>query len=387
MGIDYKKELETAAKRMILVHDPDMLIKLILRTTAYRVRVTHAAMLLRDPSQASYVLMISRGPGGLKVPEGFARMDKDNPLIRLFSDRSQSECLTRGAFAVAQAKRLLCRKSYRQCLPQYEKVMYQMDIFAAQVAIPVYFRNDLLGVLMLGDKKNRRPFRNEELDFLVALSQDVAMALKNAELFKEVQLELKKRKQLFIDTTIALAAAIEAKDQYTRGHTNRVYLLSRQLAQRLQERHRREYPVAFMEQLEIAGLLHDIGKIGIPESILNKDGPLNEEERRKMQDHPSVGANILQPIKELETVILGVKYHHERFDGKGYPEGLKGEQIPFIAAIISVADTFDAMTTNRPYRKGLSKEEAVQEIGRLKGEQFHPEVADVLVELWKEGKV
>ena len=118
-----------------------------------------------------------------------------------------------------------------------------------------------------------------------------------------------------------------------------------------------------------------------------KNAPLNAEEKKCMQDHPIVGVTILQPIKELDNAILGVKYHHERYDGSGYPEGLSGKQIPLIASIISVADTFDAMTTNRPYRHGLSQAEAVKEIQRVSGRQFDPEIAAALVELFSEEKL
>ncbi|MDI6606458.1 MAG: HD domain-containing phosphohydrolase, partial [Candidatus Omnitrophota bacterium] len=120
------------------------------------------------------------------------------------------------------------------------------------------------------------------------------------------------------------------------------------------------------------------------ESILNKEGPLDKEEKRRMEEHPLVGVTILEPIKELGDPILGVKCHHERYDGSGYPEGLKGKSIPLIASIISVADAFDAMITDRPYRKGLSKKEAIEEIKRVSGKQFDAEIARALVELYEE---
>ena len=147
------------------------------------------------------------------------------------------------------------------------------------------------------------------------------------------------------------------------------------------------FDAKFLEHLHISSLLHDIGKIGIPESILNKNGPLDEDEKKRMQEHPIVGVNILAPIKELEHSMLGVKYHHEKYDGSGYPEGLKGEEIPLIASIISAADTFDAMTTNRPYRQALSVKEAVEEIARASGKQFDPRVVNALVELYHEKEV
>jgi HD-GYP domain-containing protein (c-di-GMP phosphodiesterase class II) len=153
------------------------------------------------------------------------------------------------------------------------------------------------------------------------------------------------------------------------------------------QRNKKSFDEKFLERLHIAGLLHDIGKIGIPESILNKQGPLDDAEKKRMQEHSNVGAAILGPIKELEDAILGVKYHHEKYDGSGYPQGLKGDKIPLIAAIISVADTYDAMITDRPYRRGLSKSEAAEEIKRFSGRQFDPQIASAFIELYQEGKV
>jgi putative two-component system response regulator len=213
------------------------------------------------------------------------------------------------------------------------------------------------------------------------------MAIRNAQLFKEIELELDKKHRLFIHTTVALAVAIDAKDHYTHGHTSRVTNLSLEIAKKLAQLDKKILDNTFLEDLHIAGLLHDIGKIGIPEKILNKEGPLDEEEMKLMRQHPVIGVTILQPIKELDNPILGVKYHHERYDGSGYPQGLKGDEIPLIASIIAVADSFDAMTTDRPYRRALSKEEAKNEIKRQSGRQFHPQVANALVQIYEEQEI
>jgi HD-GYP domain-containing protein (c-di-GMP phosphodiesterase class II) len=160
--------------------------------------------------------------------------------------------------------------------------------------------------------------------------------------------------------------------------------LSLEIAKRVSSKNKVPLNGIFFEHLQIAGLLHDIGKIGIPESILNKNGPLEANEWKKMKEHPIVGSTILQHIGELKDAILGVKYHHENYDGSGYPEGLKGEQIPLIASIIAVADTFDAMTTDRPYRHGLSKQQAIEEIKRVSGKQLNPEIVSIFIELQEE---
>jgi HD-GYP domain-containing protein (c-di-GMP phosphodiesterase class II) len=387
MTVDYKKELENAAKTMILVHEPDTLIKMIVRMIVLKVKVSHAAILLRDQEIDTYVLTISRGVAGLKVPKGFARMDRDNPLIRFFSQRSDEKLFNNGVIVYDEAQELISRDIGSETKQVLKDVLYQMDIFDSCVCIPSYFQNDLLGILLLGRKNDEKGFGQDELDFFVALTSDVAMAIRNAQLFKQLESELENKKKLFIHTTIALAAAIDAKDHYTHGHTARVTTLSLDIARKLSERSHNTYEDKFLEHLQIASLLHDIGKIGIPESILNKDGSLNEEERKKMQEHPLLGSVILQPIKELDLAILGVKHHHERFDGSGYPEGLKGNQIPLIASIISIADSFDAMTTDRPYRKSLSKKEAIECIMQEAGRQFDPQIVEAVIELYQENKI
>lgn len=387
MALDYKKELETAAKNMILVHEPDVLIRMIVRMLVQKVKVTHAGLLLHQQDRDTYVLTVSRGGRGVKIPPGFARMDSDNPLIRFFREYGHNRFLSIKGISAEEAKRVLKKKVPPAFKELLKKALYQMGIFEAVISIPVYFRDELMGVAFLGAKKNRKKFLPAEIDFFVALASDVAMAIRNARLFKELESELNKKYRLFIHTTVALAAAIDAKDHYTHGHTSRVTSLSLEIARKMGEENRKIADPKFLEHLHIAGLLHDIGKIGIPESILNKPAPLNEEEKKKMNEHPLVGTAILQPIKELEDAILGVKYHHERYDGSGYPEGLKGNQIPMIAAIISVADAYDAMITDRPYRRGMPKDAAVQEISKASGRQFDPVVAEAFLSLCRDGKI
>jgi HD-GYP domain-containing protein (c-di-GMP phosphodiesterase class II) len=160
-----------------------------------------------------------------------------------------------------------------------------------------------------------------------------------------------------------------------------------EICKKLAQKNKKQFSDEFLEDMHIASLLHDIGKIGIPESILNKQGPLTAEEFQIIKKHPTIGENILKSIKELNGCIAGVKYHHERYDGTGYPEGLKGEQIPLIAAVICAADAYDAMISDRPYRKGFPKEKAISEITSLAGKQFHPDISSIMFELYRENKI
>jgi putative nucleotidyltransferase with HDIG domain len=385
--VDYKKELEKAAKNMILLHDPHLLIKMVVRMIIQRVKVTHAGILLHEQERNTYVLTVSGGHRGIKIPAGFARMDTDNAIIRFFRERKHAQLLKDNVLVYKKIQKLISGKKKSPSRSFLKEILHQMDVYETVACIPSYFRNDLLGILLLGKKKNDGNFAQEELNFFLALASDVAMAIRNAQLFKDLQAELGRKQSLFLHTIIALAAAIDAKDHYTHGHTTRVTNISLDIARRLKKNNIASCEGDFMEQLQIAALLHDIGKIGIPESILNKVTPLSDEERRKIREHPDIGVTILQPIKELEEAILGVKYHHERYDGQGYPDGLKGNQIPLIASIIAVADTFDAMTTNRPYHSALSKEAAIGDIKEVSGTQLNPEVAKTLIELYEENLV
>ncbi|MCX5709043.1 MAG: HD-GYP domain-containing protein [Candidatus Omnitrophica bacterium] len=387
MSIDYKKELEKASKRMILVHDPDLLIRLMIRMIVQKVRVTHCSILLHDRVQDSYILTVSGGRTGLKVPEGFTRMDLDNPLVRFFRETKNKSLLNNEVLVYEEAKKLTNLIADSELKDLLSKVLYQMDLFETTTCIPSYFRDELMGILLLGNKNTGAKFDMDELSFFIALSQDVAMNIRNAQLIQELKNELDNKQSLFINTTKAMAAAIEAKDRYTHGHTSRVTTYALEIAKKLEQKNKKVTDKKFLGDIQIASLLHDIGKIGVPESILNKEGLLDPEERKKINEHPMIGVNILQPIHELETVLMGVKYHHERFDGNGYPEGLKGDKIPLIAAIISVADSFDAMTSDRPYRKGFAREKAIDIIKQESGKQFDPYIVEIFLETVAENKI
>jgi len=388
MKFDFKKELETAAKNMILIHDPDLLIKMTLRMFRQKVKVSHASILLRHKDKDVYIMTVSHGFLSSKIPVGLVRIEKDNPLIRFFREHKEKLRFKYQAIILEDVRQILKKKNIDNELKQLLKsVLCQMEILETFVCIPSYFREDLLGILLLGKKENGKKFSRDELDFFIAVSSNVAMAIENARLFKELELEHDKKQQLLIRIIIALAVAIEAKDYHTHGHTTRVNNLSLEIARKIGQKNKKIFDEKFLSDLHIASLLHDIGKIGVPESILNKKGTLTEEEREKIQEHPLIGVAILKSIKELQDPVLGVKYHHERYDGLGYPEGLRASQIPLIASIISVADSFDAMTSDRPHRPALCRDDAITEIRRLSGAQFHPQVVHAFLELCQEDKI
>jgi putative nucleotidyltransferase with HDIG domain len=231
-----------------------------------------------------------------------------------------------------------------------------------------------IGVLEAINKKQGEDFDEEDLSLFLSLSDQVAIALDNARLYQELE-------EMFFQTAESLADAIEKRDPYTGGHTRRVTQYSLATAKHLQLK-----PIE-TKWLKISAVLHDIGKIGIDDQILRKPDRLNPEEFDEIKRHATMGAEIIDHIKQLKNIIPGVKYHHEQLDGTGYPEGLKGEKIPILAKIVAVADTYDAMTTDRPYRRALSKEMAIKELKRCTGTQFDREVVEAFIKAYEAGEI
>ena len=207
-------------------------------------------------------------------------------------------------------------------------------------------------------------FRRSELRLLNSMAEQIAVVITNSDLYRDLE-------RFVINMVKSLVYAIEAKDDYTRGHSERVCRYSLLMAERmgLDEEQKKV--------LQWSSILHDSGKIGIPESILNKPWRLEDEEYQIVKDHPRKGHTILEPLEQLASSLPGMLHHHERYDGKGYPGGLKGKDIPLEARIIAVADTFDAITSNRAYRPSKSPTEALREMERVAGSQLDPELVEV----------
>ena len=233
------------------------------------------------------------------------------------------------------------------------------------VCVPLKTKDKVIGVLETINKKTGL-FDDEDCRVLSALANEVAIAVENANLYQEL-------KEAFYGTSQALAETIEKRDPYTGGHTQRVMKYSLAIGKTM------ELSGKEIEELMLAAILHDIGKIGIRDSILLKNGRLDEGELAAMNRHAEFGAEILGHVKQLKRVIPGVRGHHERYDGTGYPDRLRGTDIPLIARIIAVADTFDAMTTDRPYRNGLSTSAAIGELRKCSGLQFDGAVVEKFV--------
>jgi len=241
------------------------------------------------------------------------------------------------------------------------------------ICVPVKVKDKTIGVLEAINKLGGGSFSEDDLTIFQSLADQVAVALDNARLLEEIE-------SLFFQTAESLADAIEKRDPYTGGHTKRVTTYSIAMGEQL------NLDPDEMRRLKLAAILHDIGKIGVEDIILRKEDKLTEEEYDQMKKHTLMGAEIIGHIKQLRGIIPGLKYHHEKVDGKGYPEGLADGSIPLIAKIVAVADTFDAMTSDRPYRKALGKEEAFSELRRCVGTQFDRELVDSFIKACEAGK-
>jgi len=250
--------------------------------------------------------------------------------------------------------------------PGMQLPYYAPEMRAMAVA-PVRAGGKILGTLKVYSPVPRR-WSEEEVGYLATVAGQVGLALENARLYVSLR-------QYYMSALQALAVALEAKDTYTRGHSVRVARLAQACARVLGLSDEEQ------EQLYLAALLHDIGKIGVPESILLKPGPLEPVEWEEVKSHPVAGGRIVEPARFPPQVVAAIQHHHEDYGGGGYPDGLAGEKIPLLARIISTADAYDAMTSDRPYRRARTAEEAIEELRRGAGRQFDPRVVEAFLRI------
>ena len=229
-------------------------------------------------------------------------------------------------------------------------------------------------LLEFTDRTLEKKYYNTIEEYNVTMEKEVA------EKTEEIRQQQKRMKDLFERTVTALSEAVDAKDRYTSGHSKRVAKYARMIAERLGKSKEEQ------EEIYRAGLLHDVGKIRVPAEIINKPGKLTEDEFNIIKIHPVTGYHILSGISEDSYIAIAAKYHHERYDGKGYPNGLAGEKIPEVARILGVADSYDAMASNRSYRNALPQEVVRAEIENGKGTQFDPNIADIMLQMIDEDK-
>ncbi|MBU4226707.1 HD domain-containing protein [bacterium] len=234
--------------------------------------------------------------------------------------------------------------------------------------VPIIIEGEVKGVINLD---NNTSFTTDTINLLKSFSEQAAVAINNARLYQKIQ-------DSYFEIVKALAQAIEAKDPYTHGHSERVMKYTVLIAQKL------ELQEGEKESLRYAAILHDIGKIGVRGTVLNNPNGLTGEEYDEIKKHPLIGEGIIKPIELLQPIRPLIRHHHEWHNGKGYPDGLSGENIPLGARILAVADAYDAMKSDRPYRKALTEEAAIQEFKRGSGSQFEPKLVEIFLKILKQ---
>ncbi len=344
---DYQESLARFTRSLGSVLDLRELVNLI-ASIAGIVRAKSLAVLLRDEELGRFKAVSSTGlPGEFQA----VGMDDFNDLVRKLN--AEKKIMTADGIERIPAE---SRASLER----------EMAMLRAEVVIPVFVKGELNGILALGPKFSEEKYDRSDLNLLATLADEAGIAFENAKLYGDV-------KRTYYETVQALSQAIEASDEYTRGHSDRVTKIAVEIAKRLQ------LSRAKIDLLKFAGTLHDIGKIGVIKEVLHKPGKLSDLEFALIKLHPKLGEEIIKPVAFLDKIRPIIRHHHERYDGKGYPDGLAGEDIPLMSRIIAVADTYDAMTSHRPYRSALSREIALAEIKKCSGTQLDPMVVEAFL--------
>ncbi len=328
-GYDYRRQLLEFGQRMNSILDPDELAQSTVDLIRQTMGAHHARLYLHHRNEGAFHHWVGAG-----AP---ARED--------------------AYFLPPQHPTVLEARAANWTIVQHFEIRSDEEA----LLVPLMHKGHPVALLTLGLKHGDLPYSSEDLTLLRTVAGQLAIATENAQLYGRMR-------DLYLSGIRTLAATVDAKDSYTHGHSERVAAYARAIALTL------ELPQLDVETIELAGLLHDIGKIGVPDAVLQKPGRLDPDERTLIEQHADLGARILSDNPALMPLIPLVRHHHERYDGGGYPSGLRGEEIPLGAAIICVADTFDTMTTDRPYRRAPGMEEARREIVRCGGQQFDPRV-------------
>ncbi len=361
-SVNNAMELSRKIETIKVMHEMDRSMLSTLETQEILEVVTGLVSKL-VPCDRGTVVTVDRERKGFVYTAGFG-IDMPKGLFTPFSDTSAADMVETGR---AEFTPNLGDES--KLLP-LEKSMLDAG-FRSHIRVPISVKGEVSALLTVGSK-SAGVFNSETLKTLENLAAQIGVALENARLVADLQ-------GLFLSTIKALSKAIDAKSPWTQGHSERVTAIALKIAKKM--------GVGEMEKknLEIGGLLHDIGKLGTYEAILNKPGKLTDEETEIIKQHPAAGAAIVEPIKQLKGSIPCISYHHEFYDGSGYPDGLKGDAIPFQARILCVADTVDAMSADRPYRKGRPPELIVAELKRCSGTQFDPQVVNAFISTIEKG--
>lgn len=256
-------------------------------------------------------------------------------------------------------------------IPSEFVALRKKEDLAYGICVPLAVRGNIIGLFCVGRTSDEPAFTPSEIELISVFSDQAAAAIENASLYEKLE-------RSYLSTIITLSGVVEARDFYTDKHMKDIAEYSVEIAKKLNLSEKE------IENIRKAGLLHDLGKVSVPDHILLKAGKLTEEEMEIIKKHPATGAKMIEQVEPLKDAREIIRHHQECYDGSGYPDGLIGKEIPLGARIIAVADAFGAMTTDRPYRKALSIEQAVMELKKFSGIQFDPEIVDLFISLLKE---
>ena len=349
---DYKTRLDLlyrVSQEVGSVSQLSQLVGKITRMTQSTMDASASSVLLLDEQTQELVFEVAEGPASKRLRK--VRLGKTSGIA---------------GWVVRHGKPLILNDVDKD--ERFSRDMDKLSAFNTKsiICAPLIVQSKCIGVIQVLNKTDGGPFTPHDLEMLVSVASTAAMAIENLRLNQTIV-------DAYKSTITALAAAIDAKDHYTRGHSRRVteYALMGAASLSLSKDE--------LEDIEYGGILHDVGKIGIADSILTKPGPLTDEERDIIRRHPLIGANMLFGIPFLEKARILVLHHHERYDGGGYPHGVKGEAIPVGARLLAVADAFDTMVTDRPYRAALGVDYGINELYKCKGTQFCPVAVEAFI--------
>ncbi|MHB8881759.1 MAG: HD domain-containing phosphohydrolase [Thermodesulfovibrionales bacterium] len=342
-AVERLKKINEIGRILSSIIETQELMKIIIQTTADLVKAEKVIMHLKNPDRPELTIQYLRGTGIQQLTE--CSLDLSDDYRDLYSHG-----------------RPIFRPGSGDAASPEDGAQ------GSRIAVPLRMKGQIIGAMMIENDVLSGHYTEEELQLLTTLSNQAMVALENAWLYENV-------KSNYFSTIQSLVNALEANDRFTRGHSERVRLLSLELGRYI------GLDFKELELLEHASILHDIGKIGIDNFILQKNGRLTDKEYGIIKTHPMIGDEILGPIGTLEGVRKTIIQHHERYDGKGYPFGLRGDEISLKSKILSVIDTFDAMMSERPYRKALSLYEVKTELKTNAGSQFDPYVVEAFVDL------
>lgn len=349
-----RKEMDTLynmARQLVKSDNLDEILNTIARQAVISTKVSYARILTRD-EEGNFVCKTVYQPPNQDLDLGLKRVE---PLI--------AEHFYNWIFK--QGKTLVLNWDGPELQDQEREAIF-LERTKYLCISPLVGSNDYIGMLILGELpgEHAQPFDSARVQLVNVISDHAINAIQRAALHQQLE-------ENFLQTVISLANAMDARDSYTGHHSQRMAKLATDVCDSL------GLPDQRIEAVHWAALLHDIGKIGVPDDILNKAGPLTDQEWQIMKRHPRIGAEIVSPVKMLEPVAPIIRAHHERYDGSGYPFGLKKEQIPVEARVLSIVDAYIAITDERVYRAGRSHEEAIAEIRRHSGRQFDPRIVDI----------